>query len=196
MRPMPATPSGKQYLDPTALLARLKLAPKQQVGDFGVGGGAFFALAAAELVGAKGTVWAVDVFKPALSAALGRVKLAGFTNVKPVWSNLEVYRGAKTIPDHSLDAGLLINVLHQSKKHREILREASRMIKPGGKLLAVEWDVTGFGFGPKQPDLVPQQYLEKLASDLGLQLAERFEASRYHYGMIFTVPELKQGVGG
>lgn len=185
---MPSTPSGKQYLDPSALLARLKLAPKQQVGDFGVGGGAFFALAAAALVGAKGVVWAVDVFKPALSSAMSRVKLAGYVNVKPVWSNLEVFRGAKMIPDQSLDAGLLINVLHQSKKHREILRECSRMLKPGAQLLIVEWDVTGFGFGPKQPDLVPQQYLEKVVSDLGLQVVERFEASRYHYGLMVMLP--------
>lgn len=187
----PKTPSGSQYLDPSVVLKRLKLHPKLHVGDFGTGGGAFFALQAGHLVGSKGVIWAIDVYKPALSAAESKAKLAGLTNIKPVWSNLEIFHGAKAVADRSLDVGLLINVLHQSRKHREILRECQRMLKPGAKLLVIDWDVTGFGFGPTKQALVPQQYVEKLAADLGLKLAERFEPSRYHYGLVFTVPDLR-----
>lgn len=181
-------PTGKEYLDAAAILKRVRLQPKMHVADFGCGGSAYFALQAAHLVGNKGYIVAIDVYKPALSAAASKARLHGLTNIKFLWSNIEVYRGARIIGDRSLDAGLLINVLHQSRKHREILRECSRMLKPGAKLLLIEWDVTGFGFGPKKEDLLPQQYVEKLAADLGLRLTERFEPSRYHYGLIFTVP--------
>ncbi len=182
------SPIQHQYLDPAAILRRLSVQPGMQVGDFGAGGGAYFALEAATIVGDKGIVWAIDVFKPALSACASKAKLAGLTNVKTVWSNLEIYRGARNIPDHTLDIGFLVSVLHLSKKHREILRECSRMLKPGASFLVIDWEVTGFGFGPKREDLVPQQYIEKIALDLGLKVSERLEASRYHYGLIFTVP--------
>lgn len=177
--------SGKQYLDPSSILRRLKIHPKMAVGDFGTGGGAYFALQAGIMVGADGVIWAIDVYKPALSACLSKAKLIGLQNIKTVWSNLEVYGGARTIGNDTLDAGLLVNVLHQTKKHREILRECSRMLKPGARLLVIDWELTGFQFGPDKKALVPPEEVEQVGRELGLQLTDSFQPSRYHYARIF-----------
>lgn len=179
------TPTGRQFLDPKKILRRLKLGPKMVVGDYGCGGGCYFAVQAAQMVGEKGLVWALDVYKPALSACLSKASLAGLTNIKALWSDLEVFRGAKAIKDQTVDLGLLVNVLNKSKKHEVIFREIVRTLKPDATLLVIDWDVTGFGFGPEKRDLVPAGEVRGLAQGLGLKLIETLEPSRYHYGLVF-----------
>lgn len=185
------TPTGRQFLDPEKILRRLKLGPKMVVGDYGCGGGGYFAVQAAQMVGGKGLVWALDVYKPALSACLSKASLAGLTNIKALWSDLEVYRGAKAIKDQTVDLGLLVNVLNKSKKHEVIFREIARTLKPGATLLIIDWDVTGFGFGPEKSDLVPAEEVKSLAQGVGLKLTETLEPSRYHYGLVFRREERK-----
>src|SRR3989344_3933288 len=137
---------GNALLQPRQILKEhLRVQPGQSVGNFGCGGGGFFTLECARLVGDQGVVYAVDIVKAALSSVDGKAKLQGLYNVKTVWSDLEVV-GALQIPEQSLDHGLLVNVLFQSKKHDDILREVTRLIKPQGKLLIIDWNQTPIPF--------------------------------------------------
>src|SRR5690242_143366 len=111
---MEIRPEDKNYLDPEAVLSHLTLAPGMWVGDFGVGAGGHFVGAIQKKVGADGGVVMFDVKKSALSGAMTRAKLGGVENYRAVWTNLEMYQAAQGVTDQSLDAGVLINVLHQS----------------------------------------------------------------------------------
>lgn len=177
-------PSGRSFLDPSSLLDRSGLATGMSVGDFGVGGAAYFGIQAAKVVGQRGLVFAFDVFKPALSGALSKARLAGCPNLKPVWTNLEVIGGARTVHDNSLDFGILVNVLHQSRHQREILSECTRMLKPGARLLIVDWKSGGGSFGPKEDEVVPPERVLQLCTDIGLAPFDRFEAGPNHYGLV------------
>ena len=178
-------PSGKTYLDPVFLLEKLGVLSGMKVADFGCGAG-YFTLQAAEMVGNAGRVYALDIFKPNLSAVWSKVKTRGYDNVvRCVWTDLEIYGGARKIKDGSVDRGILTNVLHQSKKQKDILRECARLLKDEGKLLVVDWSKTA-AFGPKENQLVSQERVRTMAAEVGLAEMERFKAGSYHWGMIFV----------
>jgi len=179
-------PTGKTYLNPTHILEKLGISPGQIVADFGCGGSGYFTLQAAKMVGNKGLVYAIDILKPALSAVLSKAKLMGLSNLKTVWSDLETVGAAKFISNNSLDIGLLKNVLYQSKRKPEIIKECARCLKKEAKLLVIDWEVIGLGFGPKKEDLVSKEDVIKMATDIGLAKMESFKAGPYHWGLIFV----------
>ncbi len=176
--------SGRSYLDPAKLLERAGVAAGMRVGDFGVGGAAYFGIQAAKMIGDHGMVYAFDVLKPALSSALSKAKLNGCRNFSPVWSDLEIVGAARTVKNSSLDFGILVNVLHQSKKQKEILTECSRMLKASARLLIVEWAKGGERFGPTREQVVPAERILDLCSQVGLAPFDQFEAGPYHYGLV------------
>lgn len=175
------------YLDATALLAHLQLAPGMWVGDFGVGASGSFVLPIGKIVGAEGGVIMFDVKKSALSGAMTRAKLGGAGNFRAVWTNLEIYEGAPGVADKSLDAGALINVLHQSEKHQDMLAEIGRMLKSGAKLLIADWKPEARSpIAPPVPRRMSDGYVEQLAQDLGFGLLEKFEVGAYHWGLVLV----------
>ncbi|MFA6042921.1 MAG: methyltransferase domain-containing protein [Patescibacteria group bacterium] len=180
-------PSGTKLFDTEHILHRVGLGPGQVVADLGCGGSGYFVLQAAKMVGSKGTVFGIDVLKSALSNLVSRSKLAGLPNIIPVWSNLEVFRGARLVRDEIVDLGLLINLLFQSKKPVEILKETYRMLKPGGRLLVIDWKVSGMRMGPHNVDgLAHASSIRKSADQVGFTFVEEFVPGPYHFGLVFT----------
>ena len=179
-------PSGRSLLDPKMLVERAGIGPGMMVGDFGVGGEAYFGVQAAKLIGTRGMVFAFDIYKPALSSALSAAKLSGCHNMKTVWSDLERYGGARTIRDGALDFGIMVNVLHGSKQQKEMLRECTRMLKAGSRMLVIEWANAGLKFGPKEQQLLPEARLLDLGLQAGLAPFEQFAAGPHHYAVVFV----------
>lgn len=175
----------QNYLGASTLLIHLKLSAGQWIGDFGVGASAHFVVPVAKTVGQDGGVVLFDVLKSALSGASTRAKLAGVKNFKVVWTNLEVYAGAHGVADKTLDGGVLINVLHQSGRPKDILAEVHRMLKPGAKLLVADWkpEVTTTIAPPPERRLA-QGHVEQLAQAVGFAPLERFDAGLHHWGLV------------
>src|SRR3989344_5983563 len=179
----PIVSGGNALLQPRTILKdHVRIMPGQMVGNFGCGGGGFFTLESARLVGDQGQVYAVDIMKHALASVDGKARLQGLYNGKTVWSDLEVY-GATAIPEASLDHGLLVNILFQSKKRDAIVREVTRLVKPGGKLLIIDWNDIQVSFGPRVADRVPVDELREMVPQFGYQEEKFFEAGQYHYGL-------------
>lgn len=177
---------GNTLLKPREILDRLNITQGMQVADLGCGSAGYFTLMAAEMVGNSGKVYAVDVQKSVLAGVTSASRMGGFHNIETVWSNLEIYSGTKAIKDNSLDIGMLINVLFQSKKKSEIIKETARMIKSGGIVLIIDWKLTGAPFGPAPDSRFKKENVVKWAEENGLTLKEEFEAGQYHFGLIFN----------
>ena len=157
------------------------------VGDFGVGGAAHFAIPVAQIVGQNGGVIMFDVLKSALSAAMAQAKLRGLQNCRAVWSNLEIFGAAKGVADNSLDAGLLVNILHQTKKYKDILAEVHRMLKPTSKLLIVDWlPEAEISFAPPVDQRLPLDHVVQTALSLGFAPLKKFDAGPYHWGVVIV----------
>ncbi|HNP75563.1 MAG TPA: class I SAM-dependent methyltransferase [bacterium] len=154
------------------------------VGDLGCGNLGYFSIPAAKLVGRSGVVYAADILKSALEAVSHRASQEGLDNLKTVWSNLEII-GATKIPTESLDVAFLINILFQSDKDDLVLKETYRLVKPGGKLVVVDWLKISAPFGPPMEDRTDQKQITQFAVDAGFKLLEEFSAGPYHYGLLF-----------
>ena len=173
-----------ELLDAGKILSEiLGLSTGKIVADLGAGGG-MFTLQSARLVGEQGQVYAVDILKSVLSDIDSKARMSGLHNIKTIWSNLEIV-GAAKINDGLLDFALAVNVLFQSKKHYEIMAEASRLLKIGGKLLVVDWSNTALGLTPPSEMRVNPDKTIEICSRLGLALEQQFRAGQYHFGMIF-----------
>lgn len=98
------------------------------MGDLGCGTGQL----AATLAPWVGRVIAVDQSRAMLAAA--RARLPGLTNVELRQGELE----SLPIADAELDAAVMSLVLHYVPEPLESLREARRVLKPGGRLLVVD----------------------------------------------------------
>ncbi len=154
-----------------------------QVADLGCGNFGFFVFPLAHLVGKQGKVYAVDIIKSALDDISRRARLENLTQVETVWSNLEIY-GATKIEAGQLDAALMINTLYQAKNSLDMLRESIRMIKPGGKLIVVEWD-DEHPFGPAKEQHIKEAKLKTTLGKLDLELESEFNPGKFHYGLVF-----------
>lgn len=177
-------PGGNELINAMEVLKRVGVEQGMKVGDLGCGGAGHFTLQAAKMVGKSGIVYGVDVLKSALGSLEELAKSAGIYNIKPVWSDLEIF-GATDIKNETLDIVLLINILFQATKRVAIIKEATRMLKRDGKLLIIDWKKTGAPFGPPVDMRVDPEKIKDVAIETGLKLEKEFEAGNYHYGLIF-----------
>lgn len=180
-------PYNTVIIDVPAILRRADVRPGHIIADLGTGREGRMALSAGKIIGQSGIAYAVDVVKPLLPAIESKATMMGINNVKTVWSDLEIYGATKAIIDNSLDVGFLVTTLFQSTKRAEIMSESYRMIRPGGKLVVVDWKPGGNApLGPEEARRVHADEIKKIATDLGLKLIDEFEAGQYHWGLIFV----------
>lgn len=174
---------SSDYLNPKEIMENIGIVANMRVGDFGCGSG-YKTFPASELVGRNGMVFAVDILKAPLEHIHSQAVERGITNIKTVWSNLEVY-GATKIQPRSLDAGILVNVLFMSLDQRGILMEVKRMLKNGALLLVIEWKSVATPFGPPIEARVQKEYLKDLLNELGFKRISEFDPGKYHYALLY-----------
>lgn len=178
-------PGGNVLLDVNFILKKAQLSDKMKIANLGCGASGHFVFPCSAIVGKKGKVYAVDILKTILERISRQAKQENYQNIETVWSNLEIFNATK-IETASLDQAYLINILYQSHRRADILRESIRMVKKDGKILVIEWKNIASPIGPEVEERVKQSLLEDAAKKLGLRLDEEFEAGQYHYGLIFT----------
>ena len=111
--------------NPTALLA---LEPGQTVLDLGSGGG-IDVLLSARRVGPTGKAYGLDMTDEMLALARENQRKAGATNVEFLKGTIE----AIPLPDNSVDVIISNCVINLSSDKDAVLREAFRVLKPGGR---------------------------------------------------------------
>jgi arsenite methyltransferase len=111
--------------NPTALI---DLKPGDTVLDLGSGGG-IDVLLSAKRVGPSGKVYGLDMTDDMLALARENQRKAGATNVEFLKGTIE----AIPLPDQSVDVIISNCVINLSVDKDAVLREAFRVLKPGGR---------------------------------------------------------------
>lgn len=120
--------------EPAKLIEALVLKPGMVVADVGAGSG-YHSFLMAPLVGEKGKVLAVDVQPQMLDLIKARSKKQKVTNVEPVL-------GTETdpkLPSAGVDLILMVDVYHEFNKPYEMAETMVAALKPGGRLVFVEF---------------------------------------------------------
>lgn len=119
---------------PEAALTALKMRPGDVVADIGAGTG-YYTRRMAKLVGDKGLVYAVDIQQEMLDLLTNKLTQAGITNVKPVLGTVQDPK----LPPASIDLALMVDVYHEFDFPFEMTQALCRALKPGGRLVFVEF---------------------------------------------------------
>lgn len=169
------------FLDPTAILEKLRLTDTMRVADFGCGSGGWTIPLAKRFSKAK--IYAIDILDEPLSALAGKLKAQHLINVQIIKSNVE---NKLPISDNSVDLVLMTNLLFQSKSQDKVFQEAKRILRSEGQILVVDWKKNKL-ISPGD-DAVSKKEIEDLAQREGFVKEDEFEAGNYHYGLIFKKP--------
>ena len=116
------------------LLPELALKPGMVVADVGAGTG-YIARRMAAMVGPTGVVYAVDVQPEMIRMLQALAAKAALAQVKPVLGAVDDVR----LPASSVDLAIMVDVYHELEFPREVLASIVRALKPGGRVVFVEY---------------------------------------------------------
>ena len=119
---------------PTRLLEALKLQPGQVIADVGAGSG-YLSWRMAQQVGGKGKVYATDIQPEMLVLLEQNMKSRGLTNVVAVLGTTT----NAALPEKSIDLAIMVDVYHEFDHPYEMMRGIVRGLKPGGRVVFVEY---------------------------------------------------------
>lgn len=174
-----------RFVVPELVVTHFHIREGDRVADFGAGTG-FFTKVLSELVGSEGTVYCCEIQKSLVEAIGELVRKADLENVEVLWSDLEEMNGTK-IPTDQIDVGVIVNTFFQIEDKATMLEEVKRTIRPGGRLMLVDWSESFGGLGPQPQEVITEGDAKALCEQHGFTFERSFDAGDHHYGLAFRL---------
>ena len=127
-------PEREQEERPDLVVPALKLKVGDAVADIGAGTG-YYTRRLAKAVGTNGTIYAVEIQQEMLDILTNKMAQANIRNVKPVLGSVTDPK----LPRASIDLILMVDVYHEFDHPYEMTEAMCRALKPGGRLVFVEF---------------------------------------------------------
>lgn len=170
------------FLAPASVVRLAGVHEGMKVADFGAGSG-FFTRAAARVVGAGGVVWAVDINADLLARIKSVAIAEGLHNVEIIRGDIE-HIGGTNLPERTFDMVFVCNTLFATECKGCVAAEAARVLKPGGKVLLVDWSESHGGLGPHEDHVVTVAQARECFEQAGFAWEGEVMAGAYHWGCI------------
>lgn len=169
-------PKRREILPPDQVLAEIGLEEGGVMADIGCGIG-YFSLPAARIVGPKGRVFALDIRAEMLADVEKNMLENNITNITTVLT--EEYD--LKLNDHTASLAFICLVLHEITDRLRFLREAKRIIKPGGKIVIIEWIKKESEWGPPVKHRLEQDQVITVLQDAGFEHISIKDLNAYLY---------------
>jgi len=132
--------------------------------DVGSGNG-YFTLPAADIVGDKGKVFALDISSEMLEDMNTRIKDKNKTNIEVIKTeenNLKIVK-------ESVDLAFSCNVVHEAKDLDLFLKEIKRILKSKGRIAIIDWEKTDSDFGPPKEHRLDKSIIINVLKNIGFK---------------------------
>ncbi|MFW6134174.1 MAG: class I SAM-dependent methyltransferase [Elusimicrobiota bacterium] len=166
---------------PDEIIKVLNLKQNQKIADIGAGGG-YFSIRFAKQIGPQGKVYAVDIEKQFLQQIKNLTEKSKIKNIETVLDN-KLY---ETIDQNSLDWIFMRNVLHHINDRTDYLKNISKLLKPQGKIAAIDYSDKKKGWFNKffGHSLSPENFFEE-AEKANLKLEKEYKFLSEQFFFIF-----------
>lgn len=179
---MPEEVEWVQYFHPKNTLQMLGLRRGMVFADLGCGYGTF-TIPAAEIVGRKGKVYAVDLDPGMVGRVLAKSKKLG--NVRAIVGDITSPASTYVkLPPHQVDFVLLANVIHGTRNKVALLKSIARILSPNGRIVVLNWNVAKTPRGPPMKMRpTPEQTINYLKR-AGYDAPHVVKVLPHHYGVV------------
>ena len=170
----------EKFMPRTPVLAALEPGQGQAIADVGAGLG-WLSFPIAEHVGSRGKVFALEPSAEAVAELTRRAaqqKLAQLVAIETFAEHLP-------LADQSVDGVIWHTVALMMGDRRQALSESFRIVRPGGRLVVVDWKIIETPSGPPLERRVPEDLLAEEARAQGFTLKGRFDPGPVTWGLVF-----------
>ncbi|MGA2797543.1 MAG: class I SAM-dependent methyltransferase [Thermoguttaceae bacterium] len=180
---MPEESVWVNFFTPEEVLHKLGLSASGDAVDFGCGYGTF-TIPAAQIT--TGTIHALDIDAEMVAATKSKAEALGLQNVRTYLRDF--ITSGTGLPDKIAGYVMLFNILH-AECPGVFLREALRVLMPGGKLGLMHWN-----YDPATPrgpsmDIRPRpEQCREWGEAIGFRFIEQIDLPPYHWGIVMERP--------
>jgi precorrin-6B methylase 2 len=165
------------------LLRELALKPGMAVADVGAGTG-YIARRMATAVGAAGAVFAVDVQPEMIEMLKALASKAQLMQIKPVLGSANDVK----LPAASVDLAIMVDVYHELEFPREVMLSLVRAMKPGGRVVFVEYRAEDANVPIKALHKMSEAQVKREAAVVGLTWERTASGLPWQHVVIFRKP--------
>jgi ubiquinone/menaquinone biosynthesis C-methylase UbiE len=173
-------PERAEEEQPDKMLKELHLKPGDVVADIGAGTG-YISRRLALRVAPRGKVLAEDIQPEMLNLLTNQSRGLGITNIVPVLGT----ESDANLPAGSADLVLMVDVYHEFKFPYEMMAAICRSLRPGGRVVFVEFRAEDPGVPIKRVHKMTEAQVKKEMSVLPLRWLETLEALPRQHIVVF-----------
>ena len=173
------------FSNPSSVLEQFGIGDASIVVDLGSGSG-HYSLAAAQMVGETGHVYAIDVQKDMLGHLAEEAEKQGIKTIDVIHADIEMADGTR-LQDALADVVIISNTLFQTEDKTQVLTEAKRLLRSRGRLLLIDWSDSHGGLGPNESLVFDEAHARELLSSVGFEVEKDIPSGAHHYGLICRI---------
>lgn len=164
---------------PDRVVEALSLAPDDVVADIGAGSGYFAFRLAAKVP--DGRVLAVDLQPEMLAVVEQRAQELGGINVEPIQGTVS----DPNLPANTVDLTLMVDAYHEFSHPREMMEGIVRALKPGGRVVLVEYRGEDPTVSIKELHKMTQKQVRREMAAVGLAWRETLDFLPQQHVLVF-----------